>query len=153
MITSLFNSSLVSLLKMPLAELALMDPIRWIPIVLPLAGIALGAIAIIGGLVITDRNRKMRHETIRLALEKGQSIPENLLRDDEHGRRNRTRPRNDRRTGLILIAVGVGVFLFFHYAGGEEGQWLGAIPGLIGVALLINWLFERNQTPPPASRN
>ncbi len=133
----------------PLALLALFDPQRWVVIIMPLAGISLGAIAIIGGLWIADRNRRQRHETARLALEKGLPIPEFILNEDAHGRQRR--PRNDRRTGLILIGIAIGLYLFFRSVGGPGGSWVAAIPGFIGVALLLNWLFERMEGPPPSA--
>ncbi len=147
MISSLLANSSSAL---PLALLALFDPQRWVVIIMPLAGISLGAIAIIGGMWIADRNRRLRHETIRLALEKGQPIPEFILNEDAHGRRSH-QPRNDRRTGLILIGVAIGLYLFFRSVGGSAGSWLAAIPGFIGVALLLNWLLERMERPPPSA--
>jgi hypothetical protein len=37
-----------------------------------------------------------------------------------------------------MIAVGVGCYIFLGAVAGESVARLGAIPGLIGVALLIN---------------
>lgn len=143
------NNILTETISSPaLATIGLLDPVSWIPLILPLAGIALGAVAIISSLYFAHRNRLMKHETIRLALEKGQPIPDSLINESDHAGRVK-RPRNDRRSGLILLGVGVGVYLFFDSVGGNGPHWLGAIPALIGVALLINAFFER-PTPPSA---
>jgi hypothetical protein len=60
------------------------------------------------------------------------------------------RARDDRRGGLVSIAVGIGVFVFFDAMQSEgvpDGvKWLGLIPGLVGIALLINWALERGGT-------
>jgi hypothetical protein len=42
---------------------------------------------------------------------------------------------------LVLIGVGAGIYLFFTSVGAAEARFLGAIPGFIGVALLLNALF------------
>jgi hypothetical protein len=93
--------------------------------------------------------RELHHETIRRALEKGQTLPPELLNMRDSAA---IKPKsNDRRAGLILIAVGAGLFFFFGGVtdfggihGGTGMRWVGLIPGLIGVALLINWALERN---------
>jgi hypothetical protein len=93
------------------------------------------------------RTRQLHHETIRLALEKGQPLPPELLnlRDSAV-----SKPKsNDRRAGLILIAVGAGLYLFFWGMsdfggiGGAGVRWVALIPGLIGVALLVNWALDQ----------
>jgi len=72
-------------------------------------------------------------------------------RVDWHPTRLDKPKRNDRKSGLILIAVAVGLYTFLATMGGLVGEevassvrWVALIPGLIGVALLINWAFERN---------
>lgn len=92
------------------------------------------------------QEQRLRHETIRLAIEKGQALPPELLAQSKGGE-CRT---DDRKAGMVLIAVAIGVALFFHgfpfppdamVAHGVA--WLAAIPGLIGVALLVNWALNR----------
>jgi len=90
------------------------------------------------------QKEKLRHETIRQALDKGQPLPPGLLEG-----RQVQRARDDRREGLIAIAVGVALFLFLgalHETGAPDSlKWVGLIPGLVGVALLINWALERGE--------
>jgi hypothetical protein len=104
-------------------------------------GFVLGIILI--GSLAKAHKEKLRHDTILRALEKGQSLPPKLLEDNP-----RSRPRDDRRAGLISLAVGVGIFVFFRAM--HESQpdvpagvaWMGCIPALVGFALLINWALE-----------
>ena len=113
----------------------------------------LGGMAFILGIIFIGtlekaQKEKLRHETIRRALEKGQTLPPELLEG-----RPLHRPRDDRRAGLILVAVGAGVYVFFHALHISQPDvpagiaWMGMIPGLIGVALLFSWALERAERP------
>jgi hypothetical protein len=87
------------------------------------------------------RRDKMRYDVIRLAIEKGQPIPPELATDVGASRTEPSRDRadNDKRAGLICIAVGIGVFLLLHnLPGTRDVKWAGTIPAFIGVALLIS---------------
>lgn len=99
-------------------------------------------IALVGMKFLNERKtRELQHETIRLALEKGQPLPAELF-NLKTG--NREKPKsNDRRTGLILVAVGAGLYLFLGELKDPAVRWVALIPGLIGVALLSNWVLER----------
>jgi hypothetical protein len=124
---------------------------------IPFAGMLIGIIAIITPFVFViaivainhlnaRKKAELHHETIRLALEKGQPLPPELLSPPAAAE-----PKakvSDRKSGLILIAVGIGLYFFFLGIGGALNlppgvQWVALIPGLIGVALLINWVLER----------
>lgn len=88
------------------------------------------------GMHFKHQRRKMWHDTVRLALEKGQPIP--ALPDDTHA----DRPRNDARVAAVLIAIGLAVCATL-----ERDKWiLGALPGFVGVALLVNALLERRRS-------
>lgn len=91
--------------------------------------------AIVGFVVFAGhRAREMRYQTIRLALEKGQPLPPELLRDAErHGRSRHA--RNDLQRGVIMLFLGLGVsgFLFLSH----RRIW-GA--GFILVALGLGYL-------------
>lgn len=98
-----------------------------------LIGLALPAIA----LYFHHRRQQLWHETARLALEKGQPVPASF--ETLAGPQRAAQPRNDIRSGLILIAVGAGLILFFY---NSWLRYLGAIPGCIGAALLLYGLFS-----------
>lgn len=132
-----------SSLSLPLA--AIFDfsiPSNMIAIVIPVVAIIFGCSVGIAGIYFHHQKQKLLHETARLSLERGQPIPPDILAqmtsDDNGGRpAGARRPADDIRTGLILIAVGGGLYLFFAALGVEKMRFVGAIPGLIGVALLV----------------
>ncbi len=86
-----------------------------------------------------SRDRADMHKTMRMAIERGEALPPDLL-DNLRPRKKQKTPMNDIRAGIILIAV-AGGFMAWEYIGhGHIGGGLSgfaAIPGLIGVALLI----------------
>ena len=126
---------------------------------IPFAGMLIGAIAIVTPFIFViaivainqlnaRKKAELHHETIRLALEKGQPLPPELL-NPPVAAEPKTKV-SDRKSGLILIAVGIGLYAFFAGIGGDLRipagvRWVGLIPGLIGVALLINWYFEKDR--------
>jgi len=109
-----------------------------------LAGMASGIIFGGLGMYFHHRRQAMWHETARIALEKGQPLPP--LQDQETSQQ-RENKCNDFRTGLVLVAVGAGLYLFLNAFLGPSFGLVGAIPGFIGVALLLfallNALFSR----------
>lgn len=68
------------------------------------------------------------HDTIRVLAEKGLPIPPELLPHAPGG-------AADRRRGILLVAVGAGLYLFLIFVGGPWG--LAAIPLAIGCGYLI----------------
>ncbi len=91
-----------------------------------------------------NQRRRQWHETARIALERGQPIP-SVLTERADAAREASRPgssRNDIRSGLILMAVGFGLYFGFT-TGAMRGVPLIAayVPGFIGVALLINGII------------
>lgn len=99
-------------------------------------GLAIGFLAVSIGLVavVTDaKTERLRLETIRAALEKGQAVPPELLSPNGQAKE----PRDDRRTGAILVAVAVGVFIFLTMFGLGNLAYAAAIPGCLGLAFLL----------------
>jgi hypothetical protein len=99
-------------------------------------------LTIIGIVVIIQwarlRREKQLHETLRQMIEKGVDIPPALLVPP--------RPKDaDRRRGVILLAVGCGLMIFFAAVDkGSDGAWgIGAVPALIGAGYLVAWLLGR----------
>jgi hypothetical protein len=126
-------------------------------VVVPIAvtGTVFGFTAVIVGLVAYTRHRtqRLRHETIRLAIEKGQALPPDLL--------DAARPPGDRsaerdlRRGLVLVAVGLGIGLYLAlapFSGGGHNWSVGFIPGLIGVAYLVAYAVGRRPSAPPPGK-
>ena len=89
---------------------------------------------------------QMQAELAAKALEKGQPIPTDLFVEP-------IRKRNPLNTGIICIAVGIGIasffWLFFNQVAGDEGMGvlasIGIIPFLIGVAFVIIHFIEKGK--------
>jgi hypothetical protein len=116
--------------------------------VLPIAIISILAVfgfpvAIVAVIMFSNwaKNRSL-HKTVRMMVEKGQPIPPALLSTPAAvSAATGLRPWYDLRRGIVLMAVGVGIIMFFGIsAGWDEGVWaLGLIPGLIGVGYILAW--------------
>ena len=125
----------------------------WIAVVVILGGLSIAAIVVLGAFISVYRRQKLWHETARIALEKGQPLPR--LSDEDKPKSAHRSASEDIRAGLILIGVGGGLYLFLGGVGGNTISHVGAIPGLIGVALLLFGLISllTQNKPPPANRD
>ena len=108
------------------------------------------------------QDRQRMHETLRIAFEKGQPVPPELITalQSNIAPRQPTTPESDLRKGIILVAVGLGLCglgygLWYGlmsvndtaaYISGGSIAGAGAIPGLIGVAHLVLWATRRRTT-------
>ena len=112
---------------------------------------------------LRSRERSKLLDTLKIAYEKGQPVPPELIEALQRGSTQTayTAPvstaESDLRRAIVLISVGVGIALLGYglYYGisfaSEEGGAItgaavagcGAIPGLIGVAYLLLWLARR----------
>jgi hypothetical protein len=114
---------------------------------------------ILAPIYLRYQDRQRMHETLRIAFEKGQPVPPELitaLQTNIAPRRPST-PESDLRRGIVLIAVGLGFCglgygLWYGlmsvnetaaYVTGGSTAGFGAIPGLIGVAYLVLWAARR----------
>jgi hypothetical protein len=97
-------------------------------------GLPLALVVVI--LIFKHRKLRMTHETIARLSEKGLPVPPELLEAPRRG-------QSGLRAGLVLIALGLAIGIFFAQTG---VPWsIGLIPGLMGVALLVAWTIERRQ--------
>jgi hypothetical protein len=107
---------------------------------------------------LRHRDRAQMQETLRVSLEKGQTLPTDLVTALQNSISAKTIPtrEGDLRRGIVLIAVGLGfvglgyglwyglmsVDEMSAYISGACTAGVGAIPGLIGVAYLILWAMK-----------
>ena len=100
------------------------------------------------------------HETLRIAYEKGQPVPPELIEALQRNVAPRviSTPERDLRMGIVLVAVGLGfaglgyglwyglmsVNEIAAYVSGGSTAGFGAIPGFIGVAYLFLWATRRS---------
>jgi hypothetical protein len=114
---------------------------------------------VVATMAYKHRSEKLWNETARLALEKGQPIPERPLSEDEmkirapsgmdlaewERSRRRRRREKDMRGGLITLAIGVALYLAERGAQSSSraplGHTLAPILMGIGAALLLSALF------------
>ncbi|MGI8841895.1 MAG: DUF6249 domain-containing protein [Caulobacteraceae bacterium] len=109
--------------------------------------------------ILKSRDRARMYETLRIAYEKGQPVPPEVIAALQTNVEPRMEtPERDLRRAIVLIAVGLGLCglgygLYYGlssvndiaaYTTGGSVAGAGAIPGLIGVAYLILWLTKRN---------
>ncbi|MDQ2867766.1 MAG: DUF6249 domain-containing protein [Verrucomicrobiota bacterium] len=101
------------------------------------------AIVAIVMLINWSKSRAL-HRTIRTMVEKGQPVPPELFASPAA---TQFRPWYDLRRGIILLAVGVGLVIFFGVsAGWDVGTWaLGLIPAIIGAGYILTWRLAHKQ--------
>lgn len=110
--------------------------------------LALGMPVFIVGIIFffISRQNAEKQKTLRMAIEKSDSLPPELLERLQDIQKKPKTPMNDIRGGLITMAVAAGLVAidyFNHYSfGGLSG--VAAIPGFIGLALLILGIIGLN---------
>lgn len=113
-------------------------------IIVPVAMFAMIIACVWLGVSQRSRRARLLHETLRLMIEKGQPIPPELLQSPEGGRR----PRNDLRTGLVFISIGIGLGGVLLTEGDHDWP-IALIPLLIGVAFLVARKMENTTNGQP----
>ena len=72
-------------------------------------------------------------------LQQGREVPPSLF--DQ-------RPRSERVRGVVLLAAGVGIAVFFLLGDDPSLARAGLVPGAIGGGYLLGWWLERRRVPP-----
>ena len=91
-------------------------------------------IIIIGVVYFINRNRKQRLKLAEMAMQNGQKIPENLLKEEA------VQNDDDYRRGLRQMFTGVGLAIFLGIVAGELGFGIGALVFFIGLG---KWYIAR----------
>ena len=92
-------------------------------------------IIIIAVIYFINRNRKDRIKLAQMAMEKGQPIPDELLKEKET-----SWDRSDYQTGLRQMFTGVGLAIFLGIVAGKVGFGIGALVFFIGLG---KWFIAR----------
>ncbi len=106
-------------------------------ILVPIYAIAFSLSIPIVAIIFEHFNRKNKMKVIEKALEKGVILEGMSLEIDK-------KPRTPYRSGMITLAVGLGIGIFASFIGKIETDaffsllGIGSIPVLIGIALIIN---------------
>lgn len=92
-------------------------------------------IIIIAVIYFINRNRKDRIKLAQMAMEKGQPIPDELLKEKQA-----SWDRSDYQTGLRQMFTGVGLAIFLSIVAGKVGFGIGALVFFIGLG---KWFIAR----------
>ena len=121
-------------------------------ILIPLGFFAMIAAIVLGPRYFRNRERQDLQQTLRAAIDKGQPLPpeviESITRDTP--RTKAARSRNDLRSGVVWVAVALGIAAFgwvSYYYGDFDGfaplLGVACIPGFIGLALIALGVVDR----------
>jgi hypothetical protein len=122
------------------------------PFVVPVAGCAVGAVAIISGIWFEAQQRRNKAEQRMAMIARGIPIAEieKLLGSGDEEKRVRDPLRslgNARRTGVVLVSIGLGLVLFFITLSlilQERDVLAGAAVGIIPLAIGIGFFVDYN---------
>jgi hypothetical protein len=123
-----------------------------VDVMIPIAAFAMVAAIVIVPRYFKSLERQKMADTVRLAIEKGQPLPPEVVEALTVGGKREPTPRRDLRRGVTLIAVAVGLAVFGLVIGHGEHQvvhpivGVAAIPGFIGLALVVIYLLEKPRT-------
>jgi len=122
--------------------------------------VPLGAFAMVAAIVclpllglFKHLERRRMHDVVRTAIEKGQALPPEVVEALTRDVRPASSSTRDIRTGVIMIAVGIGLAIFGACVSVEEHDviapalGLASIPAVIGAAYVVLSFFNPNKEP------
>lgn len=119
--------------------------------------VPLGFFAMIAAIVLVpgwlrSRERERLHETLRLAYEKGQPVPPEMIEALQFEKPKPPLPDRDLRRGIILLCVAAAIVVFALTVGQVHDHdafgfaAVAAFPGFIGLGYLAFWFASRRKT-------
>lgn len=129
------------------------------PLMIPIAALAVGAIAIISGIISQIHSRRMKAEQRMAMIARG--VPaDDIVKllgssDDEAREEGRVKDpirslANARRTAIILTSIGLGLMVFFivlEIIVGERDVLSGAaaalVPLAIGIGFFVDYAWQK----------
>ena len=115
-------------------------------ILIPIIAVSLPAIIVLIVFVFESRNKKNKYDTI-IEVSKNITGPEELRELIESLKDNQKKSPTDlRRSGVITIFIGAGLFMLGWIAIGEILKGVGALVGLIGVGQMVAGYIYPNQS-------
>jgi hypothetical protein len=127
------------------------------PFIVPVAGCAVGAVAIVSGIWFEAQQRRNKAEQRMAMIARGVPIAEieRLLGSGDEEKRVRDPLRslgNARRAGIVLASLGVGLILFFaalsvvvHVREVLAGAAAGLIPLAIGIGFFVDYNLQKRE--------
>jgi hypothetical protein len=108
-----------------------------VAIVVPLAFFLFLFLGVAAGIYLGVRKDRERQETLRAMIQRGGTIPPELLIPP-------VKKFSDLRRGIILISGGLGLSIFIGVMPTDRGVWsVGVIPMLLGAGYLLAWKLTR----------
>ena len=123
-------------------------------ILIPLAFFAMIAAIVLAPGWFRSREKTRLHETLRLAYEKGQPVPPEMIEALQMDK-GRPAPDRDLRRGIVLLCVAAAMIVFALMLGqvhedARHGMWpivgASAFPGFIGLGYIAFWLASRRKS-------
>ena len=115
-------------------------------ILIPIIVVSLPAIIVLIVFVFESRNKKNKYDTI-IEVSKNITDPEEIRELIESLKDNQKKSPTDlRRSGVITIFIGAGLFMLGWIAIGEILKGVGALVGLIGVGQMVAGYIYPNQS-------
>ena len=123
-------------------------------IFIPIAFFAMIAAIVLGPRYFRSRDRQRLLDTLRVAYDRGQPVPPEIIESLHFDERSKPAgsPDRDLRSGIVLLAVGLAFVVLaatIDYVEGDEEAWIlagvGAFPGLIGLAHIAFWAARRGR--------
>jgi hypothetical protein len=128
------------------------------PFIVPVAGCVVGIVAIVSGIWLEGHKRRLKSEERIAMISRGVPLAEieKML-----GAGNEDKPAvkdplrslgNARRTGIVLVSVGVGLSLFFVTLSAVlqerdvlTGAAIGIVPLAIGIGFFIDYNLQKHE--------
>ena len=115
-------------------------------ILIPIIAVSLPAIIVLIVFVFESRNKKNKYDTI-IEVSKNITDHEQIRELIESLKDNQKKsPTDVRRSGVITIFIGAGLFMLGWIAIGEILKGVGALVGLIGVGQMVAGYIYPNQS-------
>lgn len=115
-------------------------------ILIPIIAVSLPAIIVLIVFIFESRNKKNKYDTI-IEVSKNITDPEEIRDLIESLKDNQKKSPTDlRRSGVITIFIGAGLFMLGWIAIGEILKGVGALVGLIGVGQMVAGYIYPNQS-------
>ena len=117
----------------------------YLALLIPIIAVSLPAIIILIVFVYEARNKKMKYNTI-IEVSKNISNPDEVRDLLESLQDKKKSPIDLRRSGVITIFVGAGLFMLGWIAIGEILKGVGALVALIGIGQMVAGYIYPNQS-------
>ena len=114
-------------------------------LLIPIIAVSLPAIIILIVFVYESRNKKMKYNTI-IEVSKNISNPDEVRDLLESLQDKKKSPIDLRRSGIITIFIGAGLFMLGWIAIGEILKGVGVLVGLIGLGQMVAGYVYPNQS-------